>query len=232
MKKGFTLAEVLITLGVIGVVAAMTIPNLINNYQKHVIETNLKETYSILQQVMKFTEYDDVTLEEFPDSPQGVKDWFEKYFQPHLKYSNVCFHTKGCWQTKGNVKFLNGSIPSADYKELGLGHNNMTISLTNGSYINFVGLSSEEAKNSYGISENGYIAITIDANGNIGPNVFGKDIFVVLYHESKGLFPAGSNKSREDILNNCNISSIGTFCMARTKDNGWIIPNDIWKIKI
>ena len=33
MKKGFTLAEVLITLGIIGVVAAMTIPTLIANYQ-------------------------------------------------------------------------------------------------------------------------------------------------------------------------------------------------------
>ena len=32
-KKGFTLAEVLITLGIIGVVAAMTMPSLINNYK-------------------------------------------------------------------------------------------------------------------------------------------------------------------------------------------------------
>ena len=36
MKKGFTLAEVLITLGVIGIVAAMTIPTLVNNYQEKV----------------------------------------------------------------------------------------------------------------------------------------------------------------------------------------------------
>ena len=35
-QKGFTLAEVLITLGIIGIVAAMTIPNLIENYQKKV----------------------------------------------------------------------------------------------------------------------------------------------------------------------------------------------------
>ena len=41
MKKAFTLAEVLITLGVIGVVAAMTIPALITAHNKHVIETKL-----------------------------------------------------------------------------------------------------------------------------------------------------------------------------------------------
>lgn len=42
MKKSiaFTLAEVLITLGIIGVVAAMTIPNLITSYKVHVIHKN------------------------------------------------------------------------------------------------------------------------------------------------------------------------------------------------
>ena len=40
-KCAFTLAEVLITLGIIGVVAAITIPSLVTNYQKHVVETGL-----------------------------------------------------------------------------------------------------------------------------------------------------------------------------------------------
>ena len=51
MKKAFTLSEVLITLGIIGVVAAITIPSLITKYQKKVIETTLKEDYSIMAQV-------------------------------------------------------------------------------------------------------------------------------------------------------------------------------------
>ncbi len=47
MKKfGFTLAEVLITLGVIGVVAAITIPGIIKNYRKHVVEVKLAKLYS------------------------------------------------------------------------------------------------------------------------------------------------------------------------------------------
>lgn len=46
-KSGFTLAEVLITLGVIGVVAAMTIPTLMMNYQKQVWESKLKKTFAI-----------------------------------------------------------------------------------------------------------------------------------------------------------------------------------------
>ena len=52
-RAGFTLAEVLITLGVIGIVAALTMPALIANYQKKVLETRIKKFYSVLNQAAK-----------------------------------------------------------------------------------------------------------------------------------------------------------------------------------
>ena len=62
MKKGFTLAEVLITLAIIGVVAAMTIPTLIVNYQKREFASRLSQTFSILSNAVKMAqvEYGDV----------------------------------------------------------------------------------------------------------------------------------------------------------------------------
>ena len=50
VKAGFTLAEVLITLGIIGVVATMTIPNLIQNQQEKATIAKLNRIYSILSQ--------------------------------------------------------------------------------------------------------------------------------------------------------------------------------------
>lgn len=44
IKKGFTLAEVLITLGIIGVVAAMTMPSLVANYEKKRTATAVKKS--------------------------------------------------------------------------------------------------------------------------------------------------------------------------------------------
>lgn len=48
MNKAFTLAEVLITLGIIGIVAAMTLPALIQNYQKYVLKNQFKKAYSTI----------------------------------------------------------------------------------------------------------------------------------------------------------------------------------------
>ena len=54
-KFAFTLAEVLITLGIIGVVAAMTLPTLIQNYRKHEVETRLAKVYSVVNQAIKLS---------------------------------------------------------------------------------------------------------------------------------------------------------------------------------
>ena len=54
-RVGFTLAEVLITLGIIGIVSAMTIPTLVKNYQKKVLNTQFVQAYSILNQALRMT---------------------------------------------------------------------------------------------------------------------------------------------------------------------------------
>ena len=50
MKKGFTLAEVLITLGIIGIIVAITLPSLIGHYKQKVLQEQFKTAYSLLQQ--------------------------------------------------------------------------------------------------------------------------------------------------------------------------------------
>ena len=53
--KDFTFAEVLITLGVIGIVAALTLPSVIQNYQKKITVERLKKTYSTLAQAIQMS---------------------------------------------------------------------------------------------------------------------------------------------------------------------------------
>lgn len=80
-KKAFTLAEVLITLGIIGVVAAITIPGLITKYQKLATVVKLKKVYSQLNQVM-LSINDDPGLDVISGSPSVII--FSLIMQEHL----------------------------------------------------------------------------------------------------------------------------------------------------
>ena len=60
---GFTLAEVLITLGIIGVVAALTIPNLMTAHKKHKIEAKLTKAVSTINQIIKQSEAENGEME-------------------------------------------------------------------------------------------------------------------------------------------------------------------------
>lgn len=57
-KSGFTLAEVLITLGIIGVVAAMTLPTVMHKIEKTILKNQIKKSYSTLTQVQQKVMFD------------------------------------------------------------------------------------------------------------------------------------------------------------------------------
>ena len=91
MKKGFTLAEVLITLGIIGVVAAMTLPSVVGNYKKKVTVTRLKKFYSTMQQVIQLSEKDYGDIAYWMPPQEAVRNssefgkWFDKYLSKSFK---------------------------------------------------------------------------------------------------------------------------------------------------
>ena len=86
-KHAFTLAEVLITLGIIGVVAAMTLPVLTAKYRISVVETYLKRFYTNMNQAVKLSVLDngDTKYWVFPDDNDGIEEFFNKYFKKYLK---------------------------------------------------------------------------------------------------------------------------------------------------
>lgn len=85
-KKGFTLAEVLITLGIIGVVAALTLPALIQNYQKKATATSVKKAYSELNQVIERAkaDYGDPSGWSYYEQDNLAK-WVQTYIEPYVK---------------------------------------------------------------------------------------------------------------------------------------------------
>lgn len=89
MKNAFTLAEVLITLGIIGIVSAMTIPNLISKHNKRTVETRLFKIHSTILQATRMAQannYDDINIVIGAGfSWEKSKALFEEYFSPVFK---------------------------------------------------------------------------------------------------------------------------------------------------
>jgi len=88
--RAFTLAEVLITLGIIGVVAAMTMPTLIQKHRKTVAETGLKKFYTIMNQAIQLSVNDNGETKywEFTEAtyaPEPNKQFYNKYLKKYLK---------------------------------------------------------------------------------------------------------------------------------------------------
>ena len=86
----FTLAEVLITLGIIGVVAAMTLPTLIMNHRKQVTVNKVKKFYTVMSQATNsaIAEYGSMEdWQSFTTTRNGeeMQNWFDTYLKPYLK---------------------------------------------------------------------------------------------------------------------------------------------------
>jgi len=93
-KAAFTLAEVLITLGIIGVVAAITIPTMVSNYRKRVVTTKLQRVYSVMNQAIRMSTAENGTPDgwiEFGVSRtyEDVLDWYKKYLGNYLKVAKL-----------------------------------------------------------------------------------------------------------------------------------------------
>ena len=86
-KCAFTLAEVLITLGIIGIVAALTMPALIADHNNRVVETRLQKFYSSMNQAIRMAELEygdrDVWWVDNTDY-NSQKAWCEKYIIPYM----------------------------------------------------------------------------------------------------------------------------------------------------
>ena len=169
-RVAFTLAEVLITLGIIGVVAAMTLPALVQNYKERSRVVALQKAYSILSQAYQRIILEDGTpdiwLSEDGAGEVNAQIVAEK-FKPYLKVIKDCGFESGCFKD-GVLKTLNG----LDYNNYNQITTEYKMILADGTALIFYG--SNTSGFSYGRLGN----IKIDIDGMNGENTFGKDVFL------------------------------------------------------
>ncbi len=224
-RKSFTLAEVLIVLTVIGIIASLTVPSVIKNYRKRQIEIGLKKAYVTLKNGLNQSSIKNGNPKKWVFSD----DWINRYFIPYLKISKYCrVYTTGCFAS--DVKFINGDN-ATDTTISAL----PSIILSDGMMLKFYRV------------QNDMLVIYVDINGFKKPNTIGVDIFT--FHMGKniqygqGNYAGGAEEERPVIYpdgfkmnlitspyRSCTkeegLNYSGHFCADMIIRNGWKIPSE------
>ena len=202
-RAAFTLAEVLITLGIIGVVAAMTIPTVIAKYQEAQLKAQFKKTYSTILQAMQYVAMENggyIDCYYNGANTQKQCQPFYKQMAEHIKYVKYC--PKNSYEQGCIPKYKSYHTGACyGYNEGAMNKRAFTYVLADGSLLI-----------SYDVGQEAIFAV--DINGKKGPNDRGKDLFsFVIYKNDEGGYYIGDNI---------------TSCM-NTSDNEYVYIDDMYK---
>ena len=224
-KCAFTLAEVLITLGIIGIVSAMTIPNLINKFEEKKTVSILKETYSMLSQAMIYVVNEHGIVDKWvksniqmsDDEFKDTVDTILNYFKPYLRTTKIC--TAGepsCIESDDNrIYRLNGTghswLNEAHYSSFVLLNGaKLLISVNSGSPI---GMSCGRIQSAPCV----FFHVKTD---NAKKNVFGKNFFEFHVFNDR-ILPAGYKSTYYySFPSECQLTTSGRGCTAWVIENG------------
>ncbi|CDE60471.1 general secretion pathway protein G [Fusobacterium sp. CAG:439] len=200
--KGFTLAEVLITLGIIGVVAAMTLPSLIQERQNKVLETQFKKSYSLISQAF---------LSVITDEYGGIADFnvaglsnLVENLSKRYKNASTLWPVLPDYPNNSDTArcdFLAGYYKNFTGKSGYSRFNDGIIQVNDGSTVYFDVDSADSL--TYGI-----ILIALDVNGwRNKPNKYGYDFFVFTLEKDGRLIPMGGETTLYPEKSYCSKSS-------------------------
>ena len=214
MKNGFTLAEVLITLVIIGVIAALTVPSLIQRTNKQEYVTAIKKAYSTLSQASQQI----IAEEGNPNCDKGGwacsnKDVIDAY-KKHLNVLKDCGTDTACFGSSAVKTGLNGIYKIDLNSSDGALINNEKLILSDGTHVAVWQTDTNCAKRGAGTNEGSVCSkILVDINGSKGPNIVGRDVVGFMLMEN-GLYPEGCD-SDYCIPSNSGEQGHGWGCLCR-----------------
>lgn len=222
-KNGFTIAELLIALAILGIVAVMVLPSVFKNDSEHEFKAGTKKAYTILSQLTESIASQNGGTWPLDSSSDYSTDLYNNYLTPNLAVVQNCGTsvtangdmTGGCWYNQTSItslKLLNGTTSSNINPNGGLVlKDGMLFSVAR---IND-GIANISSANTACTNTSGSITgicsgFLVDTNGNKSPNTVGKDIQVFYVLKNGALKAFGNADDGHDTT--CNSSSTGIGC--------------------
>lgn len=218
--KGFSLAEILLTITVIGIIASTTIPSLITSVQDTQYKALWKKSFNRLAAATELIKEDNGGTMLNVCTNMGIVNpqlGFATVYSRYMKYLKMC-DDWGCpdkpWHQDFTWYDMAGTPMSA------AGFMNSGLVLVDGSYIRINGWTNPSGDNCSGnnFSVRTCAEILIDTNGHKGPNTVGKDIFGVHLTRlgiepwglppNQGVIPAGQYGDDQYSYSNCSATAV------------------------
>ena len=232
---GFTLAEILISLAIVGVIASLTIPALLISYKPKLYAAQLRKIYSQLstatKEIISEEHADSISLEfgdenyENTDTARGFyyttagtvdggPDFLKKYF----KNSKV-----DCGAGKSN-SCMASSYKSKNDQEIGaIDEDYFCVQTVNGQSICTKFDENYEWIDTLGKPQTGATKIVVDINGLKKPNVTGEDLFVMRIDDEGNVADIDSDETKCNVQQSSltGIEQYASGCLAKVMNNGW-----------
>lgn len=232
MKNGYTLAEVLITLAIVGVVAALALPALFRNIGSVTIGEGLARGVELVQQGTT-----NIKMEAQNNSDEGTA--FENLASirksdigldgdNYITDDNSFYNDTKSFFAMEDVTYDVGNVKGYDDSDV---NENLVSNFTAYKFnkVNVVVAFQNVTNDNIANAENDDIIsrVLVDANGTAAPNRFGKDVFLFGLTNDGRLIPAGTNKYHDFdgnvAVGACDGDDIGNgiACAARVASDKW-----------
>ena len=221
MKKsfGFTLGEILIALSVIGVVASLVIPQLVNGHKAGEAQAQFNTAYSLIAKAIADMDADNISVNPATYSEAGS---FYPIFKQYIRYTIDCGKGEDTKNTSVCPKYGNDFYSTFNEEQ-----KTDTNILDDGSFVLNNGMLvaiDNDPETSDEILKGGNIFISVDINGfNKHPNKHGYDLFTFQLVNGE-LLPVGVSGTISQVSNNpkkyCCSTKINDGCSAESQRNG------------
>lgn len=232
-KKAFTLAEVLIALVIIGVIAAITIPIAVANSQKERILSQSKKAYSTLSQAVLTSRFNNGPIDEWYElSKKQAPSYYELFFKPYLSSSVPCKDYADCGYTSVTPwKSPNGSV--YNWSISNEKKSRVFFYLADGTFIavqtgTYPCVQYDDKGNCIK-SELAYAkepTIIFDINGVQKPNIIGRDVFFLQFSEEKGAIPYCDKYTPAQVNSSCKKGGNAHCCLKKLMMDSWHMKSD------
>ena len=225
MKKGFTLAEILITLGIIGVVSALTIPTLVKRNTNETHVQQLKKVYATLSEAAE-TALMENNVRDLSDTVlgdktgnNGPKNFLNEYFKVSIDCSTTpqpCF--------ADSYKTMDGEWAGVPPQYVNPRGN--CVSLSDGTAMCITAKMPSRSESGWDVNDDRHtwVQIFIDVNGPKGPNIAGRDLFDLnLYSDGKvgNAYTETPDHIDTQFEGQCQIGYGGGACFPKIVADGW-----------